>query len=148
MAITGLVVGLLFYLVLWLFRSLPKGEFNKRIEEIITRYVGNLGWQYVDLYMDLIVLTIIGLSAGLIVGLRGTITPIETLKWSGAGAWRELRLGLQRWVMTGLDYGAYAGLVAGLIVLALGDLFTMGAASSSELAIWGKVAQIAGRTPG
>ena len=59
--------------------------------------------------------TIIALIVGLIVGLRQTIEPIETLKWSGTRAWSSMILGLRWWSMTGLKYGAYVGLIGGQI---------------------------------
>jgi hypothetical protein len=138
--ITALIVGPLYYLMGWLLSFLPKGEYTNSFEELVAFYTGDLRWQYIDWVVPIM----IGLIAGLIVGLRRTITPIETLKWSGAGAWRGMWHGLRRWTMTALAYGPYVGLMAGLIIGMAG----IGVALSQELAIWGKVGSIAGGISG
>jgi DNA polymerase III delta prime subunit len=88
---------------------------------------------------------IIALIAGLIIGLKRTIKPIETLKWSGAKARTGMALGLRRWSIGGLKYGAYTGQIVGLVIWVIWALSSdMGASMHVELAQWGRSGQIAG----
>ena len=67
-------------------------------------------------------LLIVGLTVGLVVAARSTITPIETLTWS----WRNARSGARRWfaksAWAGLEYGTYAGAAIGAL---MGIIFTV-----------------------
>jgi hypothetical protein len=112
----------------------PRGKVDIRAANL----VGNWETAEQGTQIPLAIGIILGLTAGLIVGLKQTIKPIETLKWSGAR-------GLQRWSMTGLKYGAYIGLIAGFIGW---PIFYLSLASNlglgNELAKWGMAGQIAG----
>jgi hypothetical protein len=139
--IVAFVFGVADFLKDWLMGFVPRGKLGIGA----ANWVGNWETAEQGTQIKLAIGMILGLTAGLIVGLKQTIRPIETLKWSGARGRREMVLGLQRWSMTGLKYGAYIGLIAGYIVwpifyLSLPSNLGLG----NELAKWGMAGQIAG----
>jgi hypothetical protein len=86
----------------------------------------------------------IGLIAGLIVGLKREIQPIETLRWSSSKARDGMVLGLRRWSMAGLKYGACMALIAGLIY----SIFDLDVGQPDDLALWRRGGQILGAISG
>src|SRR5262245_1785363 len=101
----------------WMMGFLPKGQLL--IMEIRTV---ETGIQAIGTTVDSAVksiIIIIALIAGLSVGLKRTIKPIETLRWSGAKAWAGMVLWFQRGSIGGLKYGAYIGQIAGLVMSAI-----------------------------
>ena len=63
-----------------------------------------------------LILTVMGLAAGLIMAMRKSIHPIETLVWSGTKGWRGMTRGMRRTSALGLNPFAYLGLLAGLLM--------------------------------
>ena len=119
----------------------PRGDLSVRLDtqlNAVTPIFGN----------SELILSSIGLVTGLIVGLKRTIQPIETLKWSWARAWSGMRVGLRRWSIAGLKYGIYTGLIIGLIGGAISALFLDTGFKSAELAVWSRLGLIAGAITG
>ena len=97
---------------------------------------------------DRLMIASIGLIAGLIVGLKRTIEPIETLKWSWARAWSGLLVGLRPWSIAGLKYGFYSGLIIGLIGTAIAAQFLSTPMKNPALEMCSQVGLIAGAIAG
>ena len=143
-----------FWLRDWIMDLLPEGQLLINLKEWLANRsepVGSWlknsgGWSTTILSFNSIVAVIVGLA----IGLRPTIKPIETLRWSGAKAWTGMVLGFRRGAIGGLKYGAYIGLVVGLVFWAIWTLrnaqLNTGGLSGIELAKWGTSGRIAGVT--
>ena len=146
--VVSLIVGVVLWLVdSWLIDFLSQGSISERTQEIVLQS-GAPDWLW--LAHDSIARAAIGLVAGSVIGLRTTIKPIETLRWSRAQAWSGAIHGLQKWSILGLVYLTYIGLVAGLIG---GSIYHLSLNLSTELISeelvkWNRVIQIAGAFPG
>lgn len=140
-----LTVGLLIVLTVLLAHRfsdrIPGGNLIAKVETHVDAIASILN-------NDRLIIASIGLIAGLIVGLKRTIEPIETLKWSWARAWSGLLVGLRRWSIVGIRYGFHSGLVIGLIGTAIAAQFLGTSVKSPELAIWNQVGLIAGAIAG
>jgi hypothetical protein len=141
-----LLVVLIFMLSDWLddplFELVPKGKLTAKLNELVENTL-----QTNRIRIGIIISTIVALISGLIIGLRQTIKPIETLKWSGTRAWRGMILGLRWWSIAGLKYGTCVGLIAwqiGWPILYLSLILGL----SNELAVWSRIGQVAGVIPG
>jgi DNA polymerase III delta prime subunit len=151
---TALTFLSLTYLTGWMMDFLPQGQLlimvkawlewlANRSEPAVGSWLKNSGgWSTTSLAIDFI----IAVAAGLAIGLKPTIKPIETLRWSGAKAWRGMILGLRRGSIGGVKYGTYIGVIAGLIMGAIWTLgnTNTGRSSGIELWKWGTSGQIAG----
>ena len=143
--IVSLIVGLALGLNDWLWGLLPQGLVSTQAEKKI--------FILFDLFLthfDSITRITISLIAGLVIGLRQTIKPIETLEWSGARAWNGMIHGLIKWSIFGLSSLTYVGLIAGFIG---GSIFYLSLDSSlglnsEELVKWSRVGQITGTLSG
>jgi hypothetical protein len=102
-----LIVGLVIWLISWLPDPGLPGDFIQHYKLIFAQMFGG---QY-----DVILLIIFSLTPALIIGLQQTITPIETIRWSGERARRQAARGLRQWSTAGAEYGIYLGLLAGLV---------------------------------
>ena len=144
-----------FWLRDWIMDLLPEGPLLIKVKEWLANRsepaVGSWlknsgGWSKTILSLNSIVAVIVGLA----IALRPTIKPIETLRWSGAKAWTGMVLGFRRGAIGGLKYGAYIGLVAGLVFWAIWTLgnaqLNTGGLSAIELAKWDTSGRIAGVT--
>jgi hypothetical protein len=120
---------------------LPEGKINSELITLFNQRVENAAFLFVPIK---ILMTLI---VGLMIGLKPTIQPIETLTWSWSRAWTGMVLGLRRWPMIGFRVGLYIGLIGGTFVT---PLFVYDAASSGKLRLsqdlmqWWQVGQIAG----
>lgn len=135
-----LTVGLLIVLAVLLAGRFNDPELNAKLEtrlDVLT-----------PIFDNKLIIPSIGLIAGLIVGLKQTIEPIETLNWSWVRAWSGLLAGLRRWSIAGLKYGFYSGLIIGLIGTLIAAQFLGTPVKSPELAIWSRVGLIAGAIAG
>ncbi len=115
----------------WLFELVPRGAVGFEYLNVAAKTWGLTAWRR----HDLLSIIVIGLAAGLIVALRKTIQPIETLVWSWTKGWHGMTSGLRRMSLVGLNQMAYVGLVAGLLA-GVGMLWSIWAAEkgSPELA--------------
>ena len=109
-----MVVGV-FGIFDWLKDSLvehliPQGRLTSAAEDALKQQLGGNVFQFLPVLQNISLAAI----AGLILGLMQRIRPIETVRWSGAGAWSELLRGSRRWGIPCFEYGPYVGLVAGL----------------------------------
>lgn len=140
-----LCVLLIFGMYAWgkepLMASVASGTLAPTAAEHIDRSVGALGAHRSQ--NELVIDMIVGLIVALIVGLKRTIKPIETLRWSGTKAWSAMIRGLQRWSIAALRYGAYIGFLAGQFGFSIWYL-SVSAGVSNELAVWERVGQISG----
>ena len=147
---TGLLVALIFFLLNLssdgLVGSLPEGNVGVAAREILTTmYRGVIDAIPLTL-RGFVVTVMMGLVAGLFVALRSAIAPIETVRWSRARAWTGMALWLRRSSITAVKYGAFIGLIAGLVVwgiswaVSISPRFEPGTA----LATWGGRGQTTG----
>ena len=146
---SGVIVSviLIFALFQWLTdRLMEVGPPSQFSQWLWSTFGLDIGTHYVQ-YANWILFLIMGLIAGLIVGWRPTITPIETLKWSGEKAWHGVRHGLRRWTMPGLEYGVYVGLIAGVVATSI-FTWSLPVRWRSDLVIWGEVGKIVGGIAG
>ena len=140
----GLTIGLLIVLAAslgsWLGDCIPLGDQWANLLSLLAAF---------PLLNDRLLLTTFGIIAGLIVGLKRTIEPTETLKWSWVRAWSGLVVGWRQWSSIGLRYGTYSGLVIGLIgTLLANPLLSTTLTVSPALAISTQVGVIAGMIVG
>jgi DNA polymerase III delta prime subunit len=136
-----LVFGMFQLLIYLTLPLVPKGRLMLAFEEKLRESMGRDLLPIVDSY----VFAILGLIAGLIVGLMPAIRPIETLQWSGTRAWSRMVLGLRRW--SGLKYAAYVGLIAGQVGWPIAYL-SLKFSFSDAFPLWSRVGQIAGVVSG
>ena len=146
-----LLVSLTFWFALglinYILEPLPQGLIMTQAEIIADNKLPF--YEFLMNYDYLIIKISFGLIAGLVIGLGQTIKPIETLKFSGAEAWRGTIRGLRKWSIVGLHL-TYLGLIAGFLigliyVLSPNLLMNL---SSDELGNWSRVGQIAGAFSG
>jgi hypothetical protein len=97
-------------LIAWLFGRFPRGAVGREYLNALARLGGIAAWAQHDFPLVIVM----GLSAGLIVALRKTIKPIETLVWSWTKGWDGMATGLRTMSLDGLNYLAYIGMVVGL----------------------------------
>jgi hypothetical protein len=83
------------------------------------------------------------LIPALIIALMPTISPIETLQWSGTRAWRGMVLGLRRSSIAGLKWAACFMLIAGAICWSLFFL-ALYPITIDGFRVWSRVGQVAG----
>jgi hypothetical protein len=145
-----LIVALVFGISHWLIDALtepllPKGKlapvFEEKLWENYTK-IPMMGGDASQIGYFCVIMAY-GLITALIVGLMQTIRPIETLQWSGTRAWSGMVRGLQRWSITGLKYGTYVGLIAGLLGWPILYLFLYHS-FSKKFEFGGRVGLIAG----
>ncbi|MGH7331884.1 MAG: TIR domain-containing protein [Candidatus Rokuibacteriota bacterium] len=125
--------------------SIPGGRLTVLADEImLNRLRDVLGGQAVTAvhYWPVILAVTVGLIAGVIVGMRHAITPIETVRWSLARAWTGMGV---RWLNVGLNYGAYFGLIVGL---AMSAWWLLSVSLGDEVGSWGRSGKIAGGLSG
>jgi hypothetical protein len=103
----ALIVGLVIWLINWLPDPELSGDFIQHHKLIFAQMFGE---QY-----GVILLIIVSLTPGLIIGLRQTIAPIETIRWSGERARRQAARELRWWSTAGAECGLYLGVLAGLV---------------------------------
>jgi DNA polymerase III delta prime subunit len=141
MSIVALVLPLFLWLVQESLMQFAPGARGPFVEKILDLWqeIGLPAWS-----LDVSVAVTIGLIAGLIVGLKREIQPIETLRWSSSKARDGMVLGLRRWSMAGLKYGACMALIAGLIY----SIFDLDVGQPDDLALWRRGGQILGAISG
>jgi len=142
---TALTFLSLNYLTGWTMEFLPEGQLIITVKKWLANNTEPLvgSWSTTGLALNFIIAVV----AGLAIGLRPTIKPIETLRWSGAKAWTGMVHGLRRGSIGGVKYGIYIGLIAGLIryaIWTLGNAKLNTGGSLVELGEWGRSGQIAG----
>jgi DNA polymerase III delta prime subunit len=142
---TVLAVALLFGLANWFIDQvgnlLPSGAINSSLITSFNNQGGSIT------VVVVLITTSIAIITGLMIGLKPTIQPIETLKWSWSKAWTGIVLGLRRWPTVGLQAGLYMGLIAGtfitpLFVYAVAETST--SRLGSALSPWWQTGQMAG----
>lgn len=145
--LVSLIVWFALSLINYTLEFFPKGLIFTEVEKIFDTQIPF--YSLVTNYDYLIFKIGFGLFAGLVIGLRQTIKPIETLKFSVVEAWRGTIRGLRKWSIVGLNltyFGLIAGLLVGLIYILSPNLLTK--LSSDELGNWSRVGQIAGAFSG
>lgn len=142
--IVSLIVSLALWLNDWLWKLLvPQGLVSTQTEKIFDAVVRLNSF---TTHFGSIARITIALIAGLVIGLRQTIKPIETLKFSGAKAWSGMFNGFRKWSIVGLSSLTYIGLIAGSIAgLIIYTKTSMGMVLEiDELDKWSTIWQIAG----
>jgi hypothetical protein len=105
---SAVVVGVVMQSAYALFELVPRGNVGLALQSTFSSLGSGLNQP---------LLLGIALAVGVFIASRKKIVPVETLTWSWSRAWRNTRKWARTATLAGLDYGASAGVAAGLMWL-------------------------------